>query len=82
MLINLTPIGNSQGFRIPQQILQQVEFEQQAHLEVQDKKIVLTPVKQTRENWEQAFNQADSEPGSEFPWQVPGNSFEQEEWEW
>jgi antitoxin MazE len=56
MKIPVIPIGNSKGIRIPKAILDQVQITEQVDLEVEENRILLTPVKEhPRGGWEEAF---------------------------
>ena len=43
MKVNLVPIGNSKGIRIPKSVLEQCSFNKEAELVVEGNKIVLKP---------------------------------------
>ncbi|GAH76797.1 unnamed protein product, partial [marine sediment metagenome] len=45
MLINIVPIGNSKGIRIPKAILDQCDIENEVDLEVENGKIIIEPIK-------------------------------------
>ncbi len=56
MKVSIVSIGNSKGVRIPKSILEQCNFNNEAELEVENKKIVIRPVKKKiREGWGKAF---------------------------
>ncbi len=56
MKINLVPIGNSKGIRIPKAILNQCRIRKTLDLRVEGEQIILKPVqKNTREGWDKAF---------------------------
>lgn len=55
MLSDVVRIGNSKGIRIPVQILKECSIKDKIHLEVQDGKIIITPVNNPRENWDAEF---------------------------
>ena len=58
MEADIISIGNSRGIRIP--ALKLCGIEKKVRLEVRDGKITLTPVKEVRQGWEDAFRQAAS----------------------
>ena len=56
MKVSIVSIGNSKGIRIPKSILEQCNFDKEAELEVENNKIVLTPVRRkSRNGWDKAF---------------------------
>jgi antitoxin MazE len=56
MKVNIISIGNSKGIRIPKSILVQCNFNKEADLEVDNKKLVIKPLKKkVREGWDNAF---------------------------
>lgn len=56
MLIQVIPIGNSRGIRIPKKIIEQCHIEKQVDLLVEKDRIILKPVhKRPRQNWRQQF---------------------------
>lgn len=58
MLINIVPIGNSRGIRIPKSILEQCHIENTVNMEIKDDTIILTPIKKTpRKGWADKFKQ-------------------------
>jgi len=58
MLISIIPIGNSKGIRIPKNILQQLNIEEQVEIEVRDTELLIRPArKKPRDGWREAFRQ-------------------------
>lgn len=55
MKVSIVSIGNSKGIRIPKSILEQCNFNKEADLQVENNRIVIKPVKKTREGWDKAF---------------------------
>lgn len=56
MRINVVPIGNSKGIRIPKAVLQQCDIKKYVDLEIEDKHIVITPIqKKPRKDWAESF---------------------------
>ena len=56
MIVNIVPIGNSKGVRIPKAILEQCKIENEVELEVNNGKIVIEPIKKTaRKGWTESF---------------------------
>ena len=60
MEADIVSIGNSRGIRIPAHILKLCGIEKKVQMEVRDGQITLTPVKEVRQGWEDAFRQAAS----------------------
>lgn len=57
MRARIIKIGNSQGIRIPKPLLKQIGIGTDVELEVEDKRIIILPVSNPRENWDEAFKQ-------------------------
>jgi len=58
MLISIIPIGNSKGIRIPKNILQQLNIEEQVEIEVRDTELLIRPArKKPRDGWREALSQ-------------------------
>ena len=56
MKVDVVPIGNSRGIRIPKPILQQCHIKKYVDLEVENEHIVIEAYHtKPRRNWEQAF---------------------------
>jgi antitoxin MazE len=77
-------IGNSQGLRLPKPILDQTGIKEEVEIEVANNQIIIRPVTNAREGWEEAFKmmgkRGDDEPlinESDV-----SHSWDEEEWEW
>ena len=58
MKINIIPIGNSKGFRLPKAILEQCRFDRCAELLVVKDHLVIKPYpSKAREGWDKLFTQ-------------------------
>ena len=57
MKANIVAIGNSQGIRIPQILLDQSGLSGEVDLEVCDQGIMIRKSTRPRENWDEAFQQ-------------------------
>jgi antitoxin MazE len=84
MRASIVRIGNSQGIRIPKVVLEQTRLHGEVELEVKDKKIIISPVKKPRQDWDRQFKLMaergdDKLLDSEV---VSLTSFDEEEWEW
>jgi len=56
MKVNVVPIGNSKGIRIPKAILQQCHIEKEVELEVENEKVIVSSIKkEIRKNWDSQF---------------------------
>ena len=77
MLVNLVRIGNSKGVRLPKAVIEQAGLTDEIDLEVRDGKVILSPAKQPRTDWEaaaQACHEADEDNLSD--WGAALNDFE------
>jgi len=84
MRASIVRIGNSQGIRIPKVVLEQTRLHGEVELEVKDRKIVISPVKKPRQDWDRQFKLMaergdDKLLDSEV---VSLTSFDEAEWEW
>ena len=84
MRASIVRIGNSQGIRIPKVVLEQTRLHGEVELEVKDRKIVISPVKKPRQDWDRQFKLMaergdDKLLDSEV---VSLTSFDEKEWEW
>jgi antitoxin MazE len=84
MRASIVRIGNSQGIRIPKVVLEQTRLHGEVDLEVKDEKIIISPVKKPRQDWDRQFKLMaergdDKLIDSEV---VSLTSFDEEEWEW
>ena len=80
MLVSLVPIGNSRGIRLPKIILDGLSVKDKMEMEVTEKGIMLSPIKESpREGWVQAF--CDMHRNGEYILEEMPDSGELE-WEW
>jgi antitoxin MazE len=84
MRATIVRIGNSQGIRIPKVVLEQTRLHGEVDLEVKDEKIIISPIKKPRQDWDRQFKLMaergdDKLLDSEV---VSLTSFDEEEWEW
>jgi len=80
----LTPIGNSQGVRIPKPLLQQSGLGPEVELVVDGDRIVIRPARRPREAWDEAFR-AMASRGDDAPLAgelLGPTEWDREEWEW
>ena len=66
MRARVIKIGNSQGLRIPKPILEQTGIMDDVEIEVEKNQIIIRPVKNAREGWDNTFKvmgeKGDDEP--------------------
>lgn len=84
MRTNIIRIGNSQGVRIPKILLEQSRLGTEVELEVEDKKIVISPASHPRQSWSgkmqsMAENRDDKMIDTGLP--TP-TRWDKDEWEW
>ena len=85
MIIRIVKIGNSQGIRIPKILLEQSGLTKEVELEVQDNKIIISPINDIRTGWDEAFrimaeNNDDHLLDEENL--INQSSWDTEEWDW
>ena len=83
MLAAIIKIGNSKGLRIPKAILEQCKMDTMVNLTVEEGKLIITPYKNPREGWAEAFKRMaargdDTLLDAEY---IEG-PLENDEWEW
>jgi antitoxin MazE len=84
MRARVVRIGNSQGIRIPKPLLEQTGIMDDVELEVEKNQIVIRPVSNPREGWNNAF-EAMAQKGDDT--HIIGDenfshSWDEEEWQW
>ena len=57
MRLSIVSIGNSKGIRIPKAVLDKYQIKELVEVELRDDALVLKPVRNPREGWEEAFRQ-------------------------
>ena len=84
MRARVIKIGNSQGLRIPKPILEQTGIMDDVEIEVEKNQIIIRPVKNAREGWDNAFKmmgkKGDDEPHIDD--KNFSHSWDEEEWHW
>jgi antitoxin MazE len=77
-------IGSSQGLRIPKPILEQTGISDVVEIEVQKNQLIIRPVKNPREGWDDAFKALGDGGDDESitPDENLTHSWDEEEWEW
>ena len=84
MRARVIKIGNSQGLRIPKPILEQTGIMNDVEIEVEKNQIIIRPVKNARDGWDDAFKVM-SEKGDDEPIIDDENishSWDEKEWHW
>jgi antitoxin MazE len=80
----IVKIGNSQGIRIPKLLLEQTSLGGEVELVLEEDQIIVRPVKNVRQGWEEAFKVM-GERGDDKLLDadvLPPMSWDEEEWEW
>jgi antitoxin MazE len=84
MRARVIKIGNSQGLRIPKPILEQTGITGDVEISVEKDQIIIRPIRQAREGWEEAFK-AMAEKGDDAP-VIDNDTFshewDEQEWQW
>jgi antitoxin MazE len=84
MRARIVKIGNSQGIRIPKPLLEQIGIGDDVDLEVENDQIVIRPLSNCREGWDQAFEKM-AEEGDDSPLirdEDLSHSWDGDEWQW
>lgn len=79
MLVSVVSIGNSRGIRLPKIILDKFKVTDKMNMEVTDKGITLTPVKNPRRGWDKVFSQMHINKEDSLEEIPDSGAFE---WEW
>ena len=79
MLVSVVSIGNSRGIRLPKIILDKFKVTDKMNMEVTDKGITLTPVKNPRRDWDKVFSQMHINKEDSLEEIPDSGAFE---WEW
>lgn len=58
MRLAVVSIGNSKGIRIPKAVLDKYQIKDSVDVEMRDDALILKPVHNPREGWEEQFKQA------------------------
>lgn len=76
-------IGNSQGIRIPQPLLEQSGIKGEVELEILDRKIIIHAAANPRDGWEEAFaKMAENGDDALLDPDIIESAWDDEEWEW
>ena len=81
MKVDIIPIGNSKGIRIPKALLEQCGFSQSVEIEVKNNHLVLSPSVRLRNGWEDAFKAMSTKKDDNLL-DTPATAFDKSEWQW
>jgi len=84
MRARVIKIGNSQGLRIPKPILEQTGIMDDVEIEVEKNQIIIRPVKNVRDGWDDAFKIMGEKGDDEsiINDESISQSWDEEEWHW
>ena len=82
MKTGLIRIGNSRGIRIPKPLIEQCGLGDAVELRVENERIIISPERRPRENWEEQFRIAGSSAGDELLLDADSSDFDSKEWRW
>lgn len=84
MRTNIIRIGNSRGVRIPKILLEQSHLGTEVELEVDDKKIVISPASRPRQSWSDKMRSMAENRDDKLIDLVPPTptQWDKDEWEW
>ena len=84
MKAQVIKIGNSRGIRIPKPLLEQSGITDKIELEAKKNRIVIRPVLNLREGWNNAFKMMakNCEDNLIFDTENISHLWDEEEWEW
>jgi antitoxin MazE len=79
----LVRIGNSRGVRIPKPLIEQCGLGDMVELRVENDCLVISPERQPRQGWEEAFRAAGPAEHDELLLEIAEpNEFDRKEWQW
>jgi antitoxin MazE len=84
MRARIIKIGNSQGLRIPKPILEQTGIMDDVEIEVDKNHIIIRPVQNVREGWDDAFKEMGKKGDDKAVMEDEylAHSWDEEEWQW
>jgi len=80
MRSNLIKIGNSKGIRISSSIIKECELDNEVEIKVEDKKLIIEAVKESRVGWNKSFEKMHKNEEDNLLIEN-GNDFDKD-WEW
>jgi antitoxin MazE len=81
MKAKLQKIGNSKGIRIPKAMLDEIGLETTVELSIENGRLVIAPVRSTRQDWEERFQDLAVRESALLPENLE-NEFDRDEWTW
>lgn len=81
MIVDIIPIGNSRGIRIPAALLEQCSFGDSAQINIVQNKLIVSPITTHRKGWEAAFKKMASKKDDVLE-DLPATQFDEAEWTW
>ena len=84
MRTRIVRIGNSQGIRIPKVLLEEAKLGDEVELQVEDDRLVISPLHAPRDGWDEAFARM-AEAGDDEPLDVPlasQTTWDEDGWQW
>ena len=82
MKTELVRIGNSRGVRIPKPLIEECGLGDTVELRVVNRRIVVSPMRDPRAGWAEAFRKAGPSTNDELLLDLPENEFDRSEWQW
>jgi len=84
MRARVIKIGNSKGLRIPKPILEQTGIMDNVEIEVVKNQIIIRPVRNVRDGWDDAFKLMGQKGDDELIIKDDNisHSWDEEEWQW
>lgn len=84
MKASIVPIGNSQGIRIPKDVLKQCHLSGEVELEPRPGELVVRSLTKSRQGWEEAFRRMSKEGDDRLLDHecLPRTGWEKSEWKW
>lgn len=83
MRVQIIKIGNSKGLRIPKAVLEQVNFGEEAELEIQDGLLILrNPAQTSRAHWDEAFKAMRSNNDDILLDDLHESEWDRKDWQW
>lgn len=84
MRARVVKIGNSQGIRIPKTLLEQTGINNDVELDVDKDKIIIRPISNPRQGWENAFKAMSDNHDDTLIYgdENISHSWDEEGWQW
>jgi antitoxin MazE len=83
MRAELIKIGNSRGIRIPKPLIEECGLGNSVELQVENRRLIISPEHRPREGWEERFRSAEDSRKDERLLESAGpNEFDLTEWTW